>query len=248
MSSLRSGPMQQRKVSSLLIWPMHPVLTRHVDQDGVIKALKLQISDLQSRTSDLTSLKKELTATSKDNARLISENKKLTDSLTAAQNETKNLSSKLAVARSSAQPESKNVPGSAAKPRTTGVVLPGTIEAAKEATLAKQKVDLYSDMTNLVILGLKKNEDDEDVYDCLQTGKNGSKSHLPSPHTSPTPPSYPYPPRTSTGSRYLPHPQPYTSTSPSPRAPTPTKTPSSNTNPSSTSSATRTYSICFRST
>jgi hypothetical protein len=70
------------------------------------------------------------------------------------------------------------VPGSAVKPRTTGVVLPGTAEAAKEAMLAKQKVDLYSDLTNLVVLGVKKNEDDEDVYDCLQTGRNGSKSSL----------------------------------------------------------------------
>jgi hypothetical protein len=76
------------------------------------------------------------------------------------------------------QPETKNVPGSAVKSRTNGVVLPGTVEAAKEATLVKQKVDLYSDLTNLVVLGMKKNDDDEDVYDCLQTGRNGSKSFV----------------------------------------------------------------------
>jgi len=60
------------------------------------------------------------------------------------------------------------------------VVLPGTAEAAKEATLAKQKVDLYSDLTNLVVLGVKRSEDEEDVFDCLQTGRNGSKSFPPS--------------------------------------------------------------------
>jgi hypothetical protein len=60
------------------------------------------------------------------------------------------------------------------KPKSNGIVLPGTAEAAKEAVLAKQKVELYSDLTNLVILGMKRNEDDEDVYDCLQTGRNGS--------------------------------------------------------------------------
>ncbi|KAF2029756.1 hypothetical protein EK21DRAFT_67067 [Setomelanomma holmii] len=144
------------------------------DQDAVIKALKQQLSELQSRTSDITSLKKELAAMSKENAQLTSDNKKLTDSLSTAQNESKTLSNKLAAARSSAQPESKNVPGSAVKPRSNGVVLPGTAEAAKEATLAKQKVDLYSDLTNLVILGMKRNEDEEDVYDCLQTGRNGT--------------------------------------------------------------------------
>jgi septal ring factor EnvC (AmiA/AmiB activator) len=132
------------------------------------------MTDLQSRTSDLTSMKKEIAALAKENARLNSENKKLTDSLTTSQNESKMLSNKLAAARSSAQPESKNVPGSAVKPRSNGVVLPGTAEAAKEAQLAKQKVDLYSDLTNLIVLGVKHTDDDEDVYDCLQTGRNGS--------------------------------------------------------------------------
>ncbi|KAH7382381.1 chromosome segregation protein Csm1/Pcs1-domain-containing protein [Phaeosphaeria sp. MPI-PUGE-AT-0046c] len=140
------------------------------DQDAVIKALRQQMAELQSRTSDLTSMKKELAAMSKENTRLTSENKKLTDSLTTAQNENKNLSNKLAAARSSVQPESRNVPGSAVKPRSNGVVLPGAPEAAKEAQLAKQKVDLYSDFTDLVVLGVKRNEDEEDVYDCLQTG------------------------------------------------------------------------------
>ncbi|KAF2850541.1 hypothetical protein T440DRAFT_507999 [Plenodomus tracheiphilus IPT5] len=144
------------------------------DQDAVIKALKQQIAEFQSRTSDLASTKKELAQLGKENAHLVAENKKLMDLLAVSQNESKSLSSKLAAARSSTQPENKNVPGSAVKPRSNGVVLPGTAEAAKEAQLAKQKVDLYSDLTNLVVLGMKRNEDDEHVYDCLQTGRNGT--------------------------------------------------------------------------
>jgi hypothetical protein len=85
----------------------------------------------------------------------------------------------LAAARSSV-PE-KTVPGSAVKPRTAGVVLPGALEAAKEAQLAHHKVDLYSDLTNLIIMGMKRNEDDEMVYDCLQPGKQGSESYPFSP-------------------------------------------------------------------
>lgn len=123
-------------------------------------------------------MKKELAALSKENARLAADNKKLTESLSTAQNENKTLSNKLAAARSSTQPEQKTVPGSAVKARSNGVVLPGTAEAAKEAQLAKQKVDLYSDLTNLVILGMKHDEEG-DVYDCLQTGKNGSTLHSP---------------------------------------------------------------------
>lgn len=163
------------------------MLTISSDQDAVIKALKQQMTELQSRASDLSSMKKELAAMSKENARLMSENKKLNDSLTTTQNENKNLSNKLAASRASAQPEARNVPGSAVKPRSNGVVLLGTAEAAKEAQLAKQKVDLYSDFTDLVVLGVKKNEDDEDVYDCLQTG--GGRSTY--PPKCPSLPSHP---------------------------------------------------------
>ncbi|KAL6710887.1 hypothetical protein ACN47E_006762 [Coniothyrium glycines] len=144
------------------------------DQDSVIKALTRQISDFQSRASDLTTMKRELAQLTKENSRLSSDNKKLLDSLGSSQNENKTLSSKLAAARSSVQPDVKTAPGSAVKPRAGGVVLPGTAEAAKEAHLAKQKVDFYSDLTNLVVLGVKKNEDEDEVFDCLQTGRNGT--------------------------------------------------------------------------
>ncbi|KAL5113247.1 hypothetical protein ACEQ8H_008887 [Pleosporales sp. CAS-2024a] len=143
-------------------------------QDAVIKALRQQITDLQSRTSDLASLKKEVATLSQENARLTCEHKSLTAALTSAQAESKTLSTKLAAARAQPPESTKTVPGSAVKARSNGVVLPGTAEAAKEAQLAKHKVDLYSDLTNLVVLGMKKNDDDEDVYDCLQTGRNGT--------------------------------------------------------------------------
>lgn len=120
-----------------------------------------------------------MAALEKENTRLSTENKSLTSSLTSQQAENKTLSAKLAAARAATTAQSdsnKHVPGSAVKARTTGVVLPGTAEAAKEAQLHKSKIDLYSDLTNLVVVGVKKGEDSEDVYDCLQTGRNGSKS------------------------------------------------------------------------
>jgi predicted nuclease with TOPRIM domain len=148
------------------------------DQDAVIKALKQQISEMQSRSSEMTSMRKEMSKLEKENARLVSENKALTTSLTSVQNENKTLSNKLAAARSSAPPENKNVPGSAVKARSGGVVLPGTAAAAKESQNQQLKIDLYSDLTNLVIVGIKKGDEGEDVYDCLQTGRNGSKLTL----------------------------------------------------------------------
>ncbi|KAF2125225.1 hypothetical protein P153DRAFT_426193 [Dothidotthia symphoricarpi CBS 119687] len=145
------------------------------DQDTVIKALRSQLSDLHSRTADLTAMKQQIASLTKETTRLDADNKKLSSALTTAHSESKALSHKLAAARQPTDSSSKPaVPGSAMKPRSTGVVLPGTVEAAKEAQLAKQKVDLYSDLTNLVVLGMRRNDDDEDVYDCLQTGRNGT--------------------------------------------------------------------------
>jgi hypothetical protein len=120
-------------------------------------------------------LRKEVLKLEKENTRLNSENKKLIDSLSSVQSENKTLSTKLAAARSSAPTENKNIPGSAVKPRVPGVVLPGTAEATKEAQFQKQKTELYSDLTNMIVLGVKKNDDEEDVYDCLQAGRNGSE-------------------------------------------------------------------------
>jgi regulator of replication initiation timing len=127
----------------------------------VIKALKQQVSALQSRTSDLTAMKKEIAQLSRENTRLVNENEKLTESLESAQKESSALSTKLSAARASASSDNKAVPGRA--------------EAARDAQLQKQKVEMYCDLTNLVVVGIKKNEDEEEVYDCLQTGRNGSQ-------------------------------------------------------------------------
>ena len=151
---------------------MHAHLTLHLAQDDFIQSLKQQIASLQSASSETSSLRDQLSALKDSNARLVAEKKTLTASLTSAQNENKTLSTKLAVARSSQPPESKTVPGSAVKQRS--VVLPGSAEAAKETQIRQLKEDLYSDLTGLIVRGVKRGES-EDVYDCIQTGRNGSK-------------------------------------------------------------------------
>jgi hypothetical protein len=47
-------------------------------------------------------------------------------------------------------------------------------EAAQAAQLAQLKEDLYGDMTGLIIRSVKEREADH-LYDCIQTGVNGSK-------------------------------------------------------------------------
>ena len=50
----------------------------------------------------------------------------------------------------------------------------GSAEAAQAAQMAALKEDLYGDLTGLILRNVKK-EDNADVYDCLQTGRNGSE-------------------------------------------------------------------------
>lgn len=123
-------------------------------------------------------LRKQIAGLEADNARLAAESKTLAASLQTTQNETKALSAKLAAARGSAQPEGKTVQGSAMKSSRNGVN--GTNSSAamsksEESQIMKLKEELYSDLTGLMIRNVKRLED-EDVYDCIQTGRNGSKS------------------------------------------------------------------------
>lgn len=102
----------------------------------------------------------------------------LESSLAIAQNEVKSLSAKLAAARNSTnsnEPNTAKPPGSAIKnisqARTTTT---GGVEPALPVQVAQLKEDLYSDLTGLIVRGVKRAEAG-DVYDCIQTGRNGSE-------------------------------------------------------------------------
>lgn len=45
--------------------------------------------------------------------------------------------------------------------------------------VAQAKEDLYGDLTGLIVRGLRRG-DKEDLFDCIQTGRNGSEWTLPS--------------------------------------------------------------------
>lgn len=111
---------------------------------------------------------------------LATANSKLTllnTSLTETQNENKALQAKLANVRASSVIESVHgvkTPGSAIKGKAQArTVMVGSAEAAQAAQVAQLKEDLYSDLTGLILRGVEKG-DEENVYDCIQTGRNGS--------------------------------------------------------------------------
>jgi hypothetical protein len=88
------------------------------------------------------------------------------------QNEVKALQAKLTAARSNVLPDtttnSRTVPASAAKSRVNKVE-----NENERIRIMQMKEDLYSDLTGLMIHNVKRMEE-EDVFDCIQTGRNGS--------------------------------------------------------------------------
>ncbi|KAF2864503.1 hypothetical protein K470DRAFT_254141 [Piedraia hortae CBS 480.64] len=56
---------------------------------------------------------------------------------------------------------------------TVGAGSVGTSASVSNMETAKKKLNLYSDLTGLVITSIKT-KDGEDVYDCIQTGRNGT--------------------------------------------------------------------------
>jgi hypothetical protein len=97
--------------------------------------------------------------------------------LASSQSEIKALQTKLAAARNTAASfEANKVPGSAIKGSAANrATAAATAEAAQVAQLAQWKEDLYTDLTGLIIRDVKNRETDH-LYDCIQTGVNGSES------------------------------------------------------------------------
>lgn len=95
----------------------------------------------------------------------------LTGSLTEARKEIKTLSNKLAASRSTEV--QIRAPGSAIKANTTA-----NRSQAEALQAAQAKEDLYGDLTELIVRSYRRDES-EKVFDCIQTGRNGSKSSHP---------------------------------------------------------------------
>jgi hypothetical protein len=125
-------------------------------------------------TSESTSLQKQIDALKASNEKLLSENKELKTKTQAAQseaksaqNDVKSAEAKLVAARAEVTAQEAKAKGAAA----ARSVPANTTESQKEA---KMKENLYSDLTGLIIRNVKRKEG-EDEFDCLQTGRNGSK-------------------------------------------------------------------------
>ncbi|KAH7391465.1 chromosome segregation protein Csm1/Pcs1-domain-containing protein [Cadophora sp. MPI-SDFR-AT-0126] len=141
----------------------------------LIKSLRAELAVQTAAAKRSDGIKKKLEGQTAEATVLREQIAKLTVNLSEIQAENKTLSAKLAANRTaSASVESAHskTPGSAMK-ANGGIRLMGTAEAAQVAQAAQLKEDLYSDLTGLIIRSVKR-ESEEDIFDCIQTGRNGT--------------------------------------------------------------------------
>ncbi|KAF2098485.1 hypothetical protein NA57DRAFT_75730 [Rhizodiscina lignyota] len=168
---------------------------RAKDQDDVIASLKKELAAIRANQSESKSMRSKITAIDienqrlmTENARLTSESKSQTSSLTDAQNEIKSLNARLSTTQTKLLAAEKaaekaaetaaasvKIPGSAVKGAQKNLASANANLNALNADMAvlKLKEELYSDLTGLMVRNVKK-VDGEDVFDCIQTGRNGT--------------------------------------------------------------------------
>lgn len=145
----------------------------------LIASLKSDLAKQSALAKESRSLRKQLESRDSEIEELKSKLAQVSTTLAESQAENKILSTKLAANRTAAtsvESVHTKVPGSAVK--ANGIRMVGSVEAALAAQTAQLKEDLYSDLCGLIIRGVKR-EADQDIYDCIQTGRNGSKLALP---------------------------------------------------------------------
>lgn len=166
----------EEKTKSMSILSVERIQLTRLESNDLIASLKADVASQTALAKESGSLKKKLESQNADLANLQTKIQQLTTSLSESQAENKTLSTKLAANRTvatSVESATAKVPGSAMK-ANGGIRMMGTAEAAQVAQAAQLKEDIYSDLTGLIIRNVKR-ESDEDVFDCIQTGRNGSK-------------------------------------------------------------------------
>ncbi|KAJ5108902.1 hypothetical protein N7456_005577 [Penicillium angulare] len=146
--------------------------------NDLVVALRSELEAQKTLGQQSRGLQKQLKDKDAEIARLRTEAEEARSQMAATQTEVKALQTKLAAARNTAASleNTVKVPGSAMKggPANRAVVAAN----AEAAQMAQLKEDLYSDLTGLIIRDVKAREADH-LYDCIQTGVNGSKSFAP---------------------------------------------------------------------
>ncbi|KAK7553783.1 chromosome segregation protein Csm1/Pcs1-domain-containing protein [Phyllosticta citricarpa] len=132
-------------------------------QDDLIASLKKELATQRAQATESKALKSRVKELSAANEQIKTEHAMVQDQLSEAEHKIETLNAKL-----SAKVAEAKVPGSAVKSHRTA-----TAGGSESALIQQLKEDLYTDITGLIIRGVKR-EEDEDVFDCIQTGRNGT--------------------------------------------------------------------------
>ncbi|KAI1961921.1 hypothetical protein LOZ58_002998 [Ophidiomyces ophidiicola] len=143
--------------------------------NNLITALKRELAKQSDLANEFIIVQRRLNERDSEVLELNSQVKSMGSDLTKSQNEIKALQARLTAARNtSASTEQSRVPGSTGKnaPSSRSTIA-ANAESAQALQVAQLKEDLYSDLTGLIIRGVKK-RDVDNLYDCIQTGSNGT--------------------------------------------------------------------------
>ncbi|GAB1200273.1 hypothetical protein APSETT444_009643 [Aspergillus pseudonomiae] len=152
--------------------------------NNLVAGLKAELEAQKALGQQSRTLQKQLKERDAEIAQLKSQAENATSQLSSAQTEVKALQTKLAAARNTAaslESAAAKVPGSAIKGSNNRANAAANAEAAQAAQFAQLKEDLYTDLTGLIIRDVKKGDSDN-LYDCIQTGINGSEYLYLQPH------------------------------------------------------------------
>ncbi|KAE8161966.1 chromosome segregation protein Csm1/Pcs1-domain-containing protein [Aspergillus tamarii] len=155
--------------------------------NNLVAGLKAELEAQKALGQQSRTLQKQLQERDAEIAQMKLQVQDATSQLSSAQTEVKALQTKLAAARNTAaslESAAAKVPGSAIKGGNNRANAAASAEAAQAAQFAQLKEDLYTDLTGLIIRDVKKGDSDN-LYDCIQTGINGTLHFkLAVPHVS----------------------------------------------------------------
>lgn len=143
--------------------------------DTLITSLKTELSAQQEASKEIARLQKLLTESETLATNLQSKVTQLSTALSDSKTEIKALNMKLTASRNAeaaANARGQVVPGSAMKGNNSRVA---GIISTEQTFSAQKKEDLYGDLTGLIVRSVKRESGGEDMFDCIQTGRNGSK-------------------------------------------------------------------------
>lgn len=108
---------------------------------------------------------------------LVSKISNLTGSLNESQREIQSLKAKLAASRAAEATALAAAKATAAAPKPSTATNKNLTGQSELMHISQAKEELYSSLTSLIIRNVKE-EDGENVFDCLQSGRNGSECLL----------------------------------------------------------------------